>query len=36
MLISGLMTPRAIRFRAEVMALEMTSEMASRAVTERE
>ena len=36
MLISGLMTPRAVRFRAEVMALEMTNEMASRVVTDQE
>ena len=36
MKIGDMMAPRAIRFRSEVMALEMTNDMAARAVKNRE
>ncbi|KKK85673.1 hypothetical protein LCGC14_2770940 [marine sediment metagenome] len=36
MKIGDMMTPQAIRFRSEVMALEMTNDMAVRVVKNRE
>ena len=36
MQIGDMMTPQAIRFRSEVMALEMTNEVAGRRVNNRE